>query len=113
MDRNKFYRDRLPCPFFIARQIICIQQMSKRIRHTQQNCDNPKKRERFCKAIADMEIGYDYVSCMPMLLEKIMDEIVEYATKTGMDSYFLLKHYQFTNKEIEEYFDRIGRDAIS
>lgn len=87
--------------------------MSKKVRHTQQDSNNPKKRQRSCKAIADMEIGYDYVSSMPILIEKIMDEIVEYATRTGMDSYFLLKHYQFTNEEIEEYFDRIGRDAIS
>jgi hypothetical protein len=87
--------------------------MSKKVRHFQQDTDNSKKRQRFCKAIADTEIGCDCGSSMPILLEKIMDEIVEYATKTGMDSYFLLKHYQFTNEEIEEYFDRIGRDAIS
>ena len=39
-----------------------------------------------------------------------MDEIVEQATKIGLDSYTLLKHFQFTEEEIEEYYERLGGD---
>lgn len=70
------------------------------------------KRLKLRKAKAGREIGCDYGSSLSILLEKIMDEIVEYATMTGLDSYYLLRHYQFTGKEIEEYFDRFGADPM-
>ncbi len=86
--------------------------MSKKIRYSQRDIDNPKRRQRFCKAHSEKLIGHDYGFPVPILLEKIMDEIVEYATKAGIDSYYLLRHYQFSDEEIEGYFESLGRDAI-
>ena len=84
--------------------------MSKKIRHTQWDSSIPPKRQQVLKAQTNREIGYDYSSHVPILLEKIMDEIVEYATNAGVDSYYLLRHYQFTDDEIKEYFDNLGMD---
>ena len=87
--------------------------MSKKIRPAKKeiSCLN-KYLQRALKAKTDRRIGYDYSASVPIFLEKLMDEIVEYATKAGIDSYYLLRHYQFTNKEIEEYFDKLGDDII-
>jgi len=85
--------------------------MSKKIRHTQRDSSIPQNRQRVLKAQTNREMGYDYSSHVPILLEKIMDEIVEFATKTGVDSYYLLRHYQFTDEEIEGYFDELGMDV--
>jgi len=82
--------------------------------------NRPAKRGIYClnkyqqqalKAKTNKKIGYDYSASAPFL-GKLMDEIVEYATKTGIDSYNLLKHYQFTNEEIEAYFDELGDDIV-
>jgi len=60
--------------------------MSKKVRHFQQDTDNSKKRQRFCKAIADKEIGCDCGSSMPILLENIMDEIVDRGGRVCLDN---------------------------
>ena len=39
-----------------------------------------------------------------------MIEIVFKASKkAGEDSYFVLKHFQFTDEEIRDYFERLGK----
>ena len=40
--------------------------------------------------------------------EKFMELIVEACTKAGIDSYAALKHFQFTDEEIEKYHNKPG-----
>jgi hypothetical protein len=82
--------------------------MSKKIRLTRKVSSVQKRQTQYLKEQKNKRIGYD-CGC-PILLEHIMDEIVEQATKIGLDSYTLLKHFQFTEEEIEEYFERLGGD---
>jgi hypothetical protein len=87
--------------------------MVKKIRHTQKDITILKKQKQLSEEKTGKEIGYNYNFPMPIVLEKIMDEIVEQSTKAGVDSYYLLRHFQFTDEEIAEYFDRLGKDAGS
>jgi hypothetical protein len=87
--------------------------MVKKRKHTQKDTNILKKQKQVFKEKVGKAIGYDYNSPMPIVLEKIMDEIVEQSTKAGIDSYCLLRHFQFTDEEIEEYFDRLGREHVS
>jgi hypothetical protein len=111
--RGSYHRRTYPCPFPFPFTATHIKNMTRKIR--------PAKREIYClnkyqqkalKTKTNKKIGYDYSASVPFFLEKLMDEIVEYATKTGIDSYYLLKHYQFTNEEIEAYFDELGDDIV-
>ena len=86
------------------------ERMSKRIRLTKKVHSVQKRETQFLKEQTNKRIGYDYSRPLPIFLEHIMDEIVEQSTKAGYDSYSLLKHFQFTDAEIEEYFERLGRD---
>jgi hypothetical protein len=113
MGRETYYRRTYPCPFPFSLISTHIKHMTKKIK--------PAKKEIYClnkyqqhalKTKTNRKIGYDYSASVPIFLEKLMDEIVEYATKAGIDSYYLLRHYQFTNEEIEEYFDKLGWDII-
>jgi hypothetical protein len=87
--------------------------MGKKIRHTKKDTNILNKQKQVFKEKTGKEIGYDYNFPMPIVLEKIMDEIVGQSTKAGIDSYYLLRHFQFTDEEIEEYFDRLGKDITT
>jgi hypothetical protein len=97
---------------FPARFIILAgyrrEQMTKKIRLTKKVRVIRKNQNQFAKDKGHEKIGFDYYYPIPIFLEQIMDEIVEQSTKAGLDSYSLLKHFQFSDKEIEEYFDRLG-----
>ncbi len=61
-------------------------------------------KEKFTKDIP-IEIGYNYSTHVPIAE---MIEIVYTASRTiGIDSYAVLKHFQFTEEEIESYFQRL------
>jgi len=87
--------------------------MVKKRKHTQKDTNILKKQQQVFKEKVGKAIGNDYNFPMPIVLEKIMDEIVGQSTKAGIDSYYLLRHFQFTDEEIEEYFDRLGKDITT
>ena len=54
-----------------------------------------------------IELNEDYPTHIPV---GTMIEIVFNASKkAGEDSYFVLKHFQFTDEEIRDYFERLGK----
>ena len=54
---------------------------------------------------------YDYPT--PITPEKMMDAIVEASTKAGIDSYKALRHFQYTEEEIEAYFNKVDPKTIT
>lgn len=82
--------------------------MAQRVKHTRKDADVIHQPKGF-QVHAGNETGYDHSSTAPILLEQIMDQIVWYATKSKIDSYYLLRHFQFTREEIEGYFNRLGK----
>jgi len=54
-----------------------------------------------------IELNEDYPTHIPV---GTMIEIVFKASKkAGKDSYLVLKHFQFTDEEIRDYFERLGK----
>jgi hypothetical protein len=39
-------------------------------------------------------------------VDETINIILQAATRAGIDSYFILKYFQFTDEEIEEYFQQ-------
>jgi len=54
-----------------------------------------------------IELNEDYPTHIPVVT---MIEIVIKASKNaGQDSSLVLKHFQFTDEEIRDYFERLGK----
>ena len=54
-----------------------------------------------------IELSEEYPTHIPV---GTMIEIVFKASKkAGEDSYLVLKHFQFTDEEIRDYFERLGK----
>jgi hypothetical protein len=63
-------------------------------------------KDNFLKELP-IELSEDYPTHIPV---GTMIEIVFKASKkAGEDSYLVLKHFQFTDEEIRDYFERLGK----
>ena len=62
-----------------------------------------RQKEAFKKKFSRETKPYDYST--PITTKKFMDIIVKASTKAGIDSYKTLRLFEFTDKEIEEYFN--------
>jgi hypothetical protein len=54
-----------------------------------------------------IELDQDYPTHIPV--EKMIEIVFEASEKAGIDSYLVLKHFQFTEDEIKDYFKRLGK----
>lgn len=54
-----------------------------------------------------IELAQDYPTHIPV--EKMIEIVFEASEKAGIDSYLVLKHFQFTEQEIKDYFEKIGK----
>ena len=82
----------------------------KRIKLTKNPLEFLKRqKESFKKKFAREPKHYDYSTNITS--KKLIDIIVEASTKAGIDSYKTLRLFEFTDKEIEEYFNRIRHRA--
>ena len=41
---------------------------------------------------------------------EMIDIVIRASIKVGIDSYLALKHFQFTDEEINEYFERLNEN---
>jgi len=58
-----------------------------------------------------IELGQDYPTHIPV--EKMIEIVFEASKKVKMDSYLVLKHFQFTEEEIKDYVKRVGKKPKS
>jgi hypothetical protein len=42
-------------------------------------------------------------------VERMIDLVFEASKKARIESYLVLKHFQFTEEEISDYFERLGK----
>jgi Tfp pilus assembly protein PilO len=61
---------------------------------------------KFNKEIS-IELDRDCPTHIPV--ETMIDIVFETSKKAGLDSYLVLKHFQFTEEEIRDYFERLGK----
>jgi hypothetical protein len=63
-------------------------------------------KETFSKELA-IELDEDYPTHIPV--GTMLEIVFEASKKAGMDSLIVLKHFQFTEEEIEDFFENLGR----
>jgi hypothetical protein len=61
---------------------------------------------KFIKEIF-IELDRDYPTHIPV--GTMMEIVFEASKKVGIDSYSVLRHYHFTEEEIRDYFERLGK----
>jgi hypothetical protein len=54
-----------------------------------------------------IELNEDYPTHIPV--ETMIEIVFKASKKAGKDSYLVLKHFQFSDEEIREYFERIAK----
>jgi hypothetical protein len=54
-----------------------------------------------------IELAQNYPTHIPV--EKMIELVFEASKKMGTDSYSVLKDFEFTEEEIKDYFERVGR----
>ena len=54
-----------------------------------------------------IELDQDYPTHIPV--GTMIEIVFEASKKAGIDSYLVLKHFQFTEKEIRDYFERLEK----
>jgi hypothetical protein len=54
-----------------------------------------------------IELNEDYPTHIPV--GTTIEIVFKASKKAGKDSYLVLKHFQFTDKEIRDYFERLGK----
>ena len=54
-----------------------------------------------------IELNEDYPTHIPV--GTMIEIVIKASKKAGEDSYFVLKHFQFTDEEIRDYFERLGK----
>jgi len=57
-----------------------------------------------------IELDQDYPTHIPV--GKMLEIIFEASKKARIDSYLALKHFQFTEEEIKDYFERLEKTEI-
>lgn len=63
-------------------------------------------KDKFNKEIS-VELDRDCLTHIPV--KKMIEIVFEASKKAGMDSYLVLKHFQFTEEEIRDYFERLRK----
>jgi hypothetical protein len=63
-------------------------------------------RSKFSEEIF-IELDRDYPTHIPV--GTMIEIVFEASKKVGMDSYSVLKHFHFTEDEIRDYFERVGK----
>jgi hypothetical protein len=53
-----------------------------------------------------IELDQSYHTHIPV--EKMIEIVFAASKKAGMDSYSVLKDFEFTEEEIKDYFERVG-----
>jgi hypothetical protein len=53
----------------------------------------------------DQKLNQDYSTHTPV--ERMIEIVFEASRKAGMDSYSVLKNFQFTEEEIKDYLERV------
>ena len=71
---------------------------------------NESFKEKFLKELP-IEVNEDYPTHIPV--ETMIGIVFEASRKVGIDSYLVLKHFQFTEEEIRAYFERLGKRTKS
>ena len=64
-------------------------------------------KDNFSKEL-HIELNEDYPTHIPV--ETMIEIVFKASRKAGEDSYLVLKHFQFTDEEIRDYFERIARN---
>ncbi len=54
-----------------------------------------------------IELDQDYPTHIPV--GTMIEIVFEASKKAGIDSYLVLKHFQFTEEEIRDYFERLEK----
>jgi hypothetical protein len=83
----------------------------------QLTCGNYEKRWKLenlkeaCKSFfleePHIELDQNYPTHIPV--EKMIELVFEASKKMGMDSYLVLRDFEFTEEEIKDYFERTSR----
>jgi hypothetical protein len=55
-----------------------------------------------------IELSEEYPTHIPV--GTMIGIVFEASKKAEIDSYLVLKHFQFTEKEIRDYFERLGKN---
>jgi hypothetical protein len=63
-------------------------------------------KKKFSKELP-IELNEDYPTHIPV--GTMIGIVFEASKKAGIDSYLVLKHFQFTEEEIKDYFERLGK----
>jgi hypothetical protein len=59
------------------------------------------------KFFIELPIDIDQDYSTHVSVEEMIEIVYNASTKVDLDSYLVLKHFQFTDKEIENYFERL------